>query len=130
MMLKIDKLAEFKVDLKKKHNPEKILDTFFLFLGFKSTEIKLYKLLLNKKLTINQIKKQMNVTERTIRKYIKVLLEKKLIKRRVITEGKRLKYIYYSVSIEKAWQITKNQVEKAIKEMNDIFKKRASRKSF
>ncbi|RLG21426.1 hypothetical protein DRN74_02590 [Candidatus Micrarchaeota archaeon] len=123
MAMKVDKLTELKVILKKKQKPEKILNTIFLFLGFKNTEIKLYKLLLNKKLTINQIKKRMNVTERTIRGHINSLLEKQLITRKVVTEGKRLKYVYSSVPIAKAWQIIKKQIDKTMEETNRVFEK-------
>ena len=123
MAIKVDKITEFKVIFKKKQKPEKLLNTIFNFLGFKDTEIKLYKLLLNKELTINQIKKQMKVTERTIREHIKDLLKKQLIVRKAVSRGKRLKYVYSSVSVKKAWQIIKEQVGQTMQEADKIFSK-------
>ncbi len=121
--MKIEKLTKFKTLLKKKEKPEEIINNLFLFLGFKDTEIKLYNLLLSKQLTMKQIKEKMDVTERTIRENIKSLSEKQLIIRKVVTEDKRLKYVYSSVPITKAWQIIKSQIRKTMKKADKVLKK-------
>jgi len=121
MKLKVDILTELKKNIKrKKSKPLNLLNSVFNSLNFRAIEIKLYNLLLKKSLNIDEIKKGMNVSERTIRNYIKRLLEKGFIKRKVL-EGKRLKYVYSAVPIEQGWNKVRNEIEEIVKELDKVF---------
>ncbi len=98
-----------------KENPAEALDIFLKFINFK--EMKIYKLLLKKSLTINQIKEHIKVSERTIRKHIKNLYEKCFIKRRV-EKGKRLRYRYKAISLIDTWKIIEEKIRKMIYEIS------------
>jgi len=82
------------VDLLMK-KPEVIITDLVKMFSLSSNEIKVYQLLLKKSMTIKQLKKALNVSERTLRTYIDVLLSKRFIKRKII-DANRLKYVYYS----------------------------------
>ena len=69
-------------------------------------------------MTIKQIEGELNVSERTVRKYVKILYMKGLIVRRVV-EGERLKYIYKAIPIKKAWIKVKSEIEKTLDEVTD-----------
>jgi len=121
MKLEFDILTELKETIKnKKDKPLNLLNSVFVLLNFKDVEIKLYNLLLKKSLTIDEIKKKIDVSERTIRNYIKRLLEKGFIKREVLEE-KRLKYVYLAVPIKQGWNKVKNEIEDIINRLDKVF---------
>ena len=114
----VDKLFKMKKLLKKKKKDSvKIINSILKSLGFNKIEIAIYNLLLKKSLTIKQIKKEINVTERCVRNHIKSLLKRGLIERAIISE-KRLKYTYKSVSIKKVWKKLKKEVMDLIDEIS------------
>ena len=121
MTLKVDILTELKKTIKNKRDkPLNLLNSVFILLNFKDVEIRIYNLLLKKFLTIDEIKKRMDVSERTIRSYIKGLLVKGFIKREVI-EGKRLKYVYSAVPIKQGWNKVKDEIKEIINELDEVF---------
>jgi len=93
--------------------PVELLNVILGFLNFKSMEIKIYNLLLKTSLTIKQIEQQLNISERTIRKYIKRLDEEGFIVKKV-EQGKRLKYVYMAIPIQEAWDKVKDKMEKIL----------------
>ena len=93
--------------------PVELLNVILGFLNFKSMEIKIYNLLLKTSLTIKQIEQQLNISERTIRKYIKRLDEEGFIVKKV-EQGKRLKYVYMAIPIQEAWEKVKDKMEKML----------------
>jgi predicted DNA-binding transcriptional regulator len=114
----VDKLFRMEKLLKqKKKDSVKIINSILKSLGFNKIEITIYDLLLKKSLTIKQIKKEINVTERCVRNHIKGLLRKGFIERTIIS-GKRLKYTYKSISIKKVWEKLKKEVADLIDEIN------------
>ena len=123
MKLRVDTLTRLKEVIKEKKNrPFDLLNSVFYLLNFKDVEIKLYNLLLKKPLTINEIERKLSISDRTIREYIKGLLEKGFITREVLKE-KRLKYTYSSVPITEGWKRVKNEVEEIVREINKVFSK-------
>jgi len=105
--------------LKKRKKPTEILNVILGFLNFKPMEIKIYNLLLKTSLTIKQIEKQLNISERTIRKYIKRLDKEGFITKKV-EQGKRLKFIYTSVPVQEVWKKVKDRIEKILGDITTI----------
>ncbi|MBI5061319.1 MAG: hypothetical protein HZB67_03315 [Candidatus Aenigmarchaeota archaeon] len=66
---------------------------FIATLDMAPKELRVYKFLAKKPMTIKQLEKHINVSERMMRIYIHDLIEKNFIKRSVV-ESKRLKYVY------------------------------------
>ena len=99
--------------------PVELLNVILGFLNFKSMEIKIYNLLLKTSLTIKQIEQQLNISERTIRKYIKRLDEEGFIVKKV-EQGKRLKYVYMAIPIQEAWKKVKDKIEKILGDITKV----------
>lgn len=82
----------------KKHAFRKFVD-FINYVQLSSSDLDVYKLLLEKPMTMEQLKSTSGLSERTLRTNIDDLIERNFIKRKVI-EGKRIKYIYYATPQE------------------------------
>jgi len=104
--------------------PVELLNVILGFLNFKSMEIKIYNLLLKTSLTIKQIEQQLNISERTIRKYIKRLDEEGFIVKKV-EQGKRLKYVYMAIPIQEAWKKVKDKIEKILGDITKVLEIKA-----
>ena len=115
-MIKRNCIGDIEKILKEGKDPAEVLNVILRFLNFKPTEIKIYNILLKSSLTIKQIEKQLNLSERTIRKYIKRLEQEGFINKRV-KQGKRLKYIYNAVPIQEVWKNAKNEIQKILDEI-------------
>jgi len=122
MPVHVDKITKIKEMMKRGKRPPELLNTILKFLDFKNVEIELYNLLLKGSMTITQIEKELKVSERTVREYMKSLLEKEFIVRKV-EAGKRLKYVYSALPPEEAWKKMKKEINKIMKEMSRIFEK-------
>jgi len=105
--------------LNERKKPVELLNVILGFLNFKSMEIKIYNLLLKTSLTIKQIEQQLNISERTIRKYIKRLDEEGFIIKKV-EQGKRLKYVYMAVPIQETWEKVKDKMEKILGDITKV----------
>ncbi|MCD6331058.1 MAG: HTH domain-containing protein, partial [Thermoplasmata archaeon] len=81
-----------------------------------------YNLLLKKSLTIREMEKQLGISERTIRKYLKKLHEEGFIQRKV-DEGERLRYIYRAVSLQEAWKLVRKRIENIMDEISRVIAK-------
>ena len=123
-MVKRNCIADIEKILKEGKDPVEVLNVILRFLNFKPTEIKIYNILLKSSLTIKQIEKQLNLSERTIRKYIKRLEQEGFINKRV-KQGKRLKYIYNAVPIQEAWKNVKNKIQKNLEEITKTLEMKA-----
>ncbi len=95
--------------LLEKGKPAELLNLILHILDFKTNEIILYNLLLKSSLTIKQIEKELNLSERTIRKYLKTLEDEGFIYKR-IERGKRLMYIYSSTPIQETWKLADTKI--------------------
>ena len=118
-MVKRNYIEDIEKALSKKEKPVELLNVIFTFLNFKSVEIKMYNLLQKTSLTIKEIEQQLNISERTIRKYIKRLDEEGFIIKKV-EQGKRLKYIYRSVPVQEAWEKVKDKIEKILSDITKV----------
>ena len=122
-MVKRNRIADIEKILKEGKDPAEVLNVILRFLNFKPTEIKIYNILLKSSLTIKQIEKQLNLSERTIRKYIKRLEQEGFINKRV-KQGKRLKYIYNAVPIQEVWKNAKNEIQKILDEITKTLERK------
>jgi len=121
-MKKRNYILDIENALKGRKKPIELLNIILGFLDFKTTEIKIYNLLLKSSLTIKQIEKQLNLSERTIRKYIKKLIQEGFITRKV-EQGKRLKYVYMAVPVQETWEKVKDKVQKILDEITKVLEK-------
>jgi len=118
-MVKREYIADIEKVLKERKKPIELLNVILGFLDFKSVEIKIYNLLLKTSLTIKQIEKQLNLSERTIRKCIKRLDQEGFIIKKV-KEDKRLKYLYTAVPVQKAWEKVKEKIQRILDEITKV----------
>jgi len=117
-VVKINYIEDIEEALSEKKKPVELLNIIFSFLNFKSIEIKIYNLLLKTSLTIKQIEKKIDVSERTIRKHIKRLDEEGFIVKKVVHD-KRLKYVYSAVPIQDTWEKVKGKISKIIDDITN-----------
>ena len=118
-MIKRNYIEDLENVLEGRKKPIELLNIVLGFFDFKVAEIKIYNLLLKSSLTIKQIEKQLNLSERTIRKYIKRLDQKGFITRKV-EQGKRLKYVYMAVPVQKTWKKVKDRIQKMLDEITKV----------
>ena len=118
-MVKRNYIEDIEKALNKRKKPIELLNVILGFLNFKSVEIKIYNLLLKTSLTIKQIEKQLNISERTIRKYIKRLDGEGFIIKKV-EQGKRLKYVYMAVPVQEAWKKVKDKIQTILGDITKV----------
>ncbi len=123
-MVKRNYVEDIEKALDEGKKPVELLNVILGFLNFKSMEIKIYNLLLKTSLTIKQIEQQLNISERTIRKYIKRLDEEGFIVKKV-EQGKRLKYVYMAIPIQEAWKKVKDKIEKILGDITKVLEIKA-----
>ncbi|RLI46641.1 hypothetical protein DRO69_02635 [Candidatus Bathyarchaeota archaeon] len=123
-MVKRNYIADIENVLKGRKKPRELLNIILGFLNFKATEIRIYNLLLKSSLTIKQIERQLNLSERTIRKYIKKLGQEGFITRKVV-QGKRLKYVYMAVPVQETWKKVKDKIQKILDEITKVLETKA-----
>ena len=123
-MAKRNYIADIEKALTEGKKPKELLTVILGFLNFKPIEIKIYDLLLNSSLTIKQIQNLLDLSERTIRKYIRRLDQEGFIIKRV-EEGKRLKYVYSAVPVQEAWKKVKGKTQEALDEITRVLEIKA-----
>jgi len=123
-MVKRNYIADIENVLEGRKKPTELLNIILGFLNFQKTEIKIYNLLLKSSLTIKQIEKQLNLSERTIRKYIKKLNQDGFISRKV-KQGRRLKYVYKAVPVQETWKKVKGKIQKILNEITKVLEIKA-----
>ena len=119
IMVKRDYIADIEKSLKEGKKPIEVLNVILGFLNFKSVEIRIYNILLKKPLTIKQLEEHLNLSERTIRKYIKRLDREGLITKKV-EQGKRLRYVYSAVPIRETWEKVKDKIERILIDITKV----------
>jgi predicted transcriptional regulator len=112
-MGKRNNIGDIEKALNRKDRPIEVFNVVLEFLNLSTVEIRIYNLLLKTSYTINELEKQLDISERSIRKYIKRLEEEGLITKRV-EQGTRLKYVYQSVQIQEAWVKIEDKIDKII----------------
>jgi len=123
-MVKRNYIEDIENVLKGRKKPTELLNSILGFLDFKTTEIKIYNLLLKSSLTIKQIERQLNLSERTIRKYIKKLGQDGFITRKV-EQGKRLKYVYMAVPVQETWKKVKDKIQEILDKITKVLETKA-----
>ena len=122
-MVKRNYIIDIEKAINETKNPVDLLSVIFTFLNFKPVEIKIYNLLLKTSLTIKQIEQQLDISERTIRKYIKRLDEEGFIIKKV-EQGKRLKYVYMALPIQESWRKVKDKIAKILNDITKVLEKK------
>ena len=105
--------------IKNGKKPVELLNIILGFLNFKPVEIKIYNLLLKSSLTIKQIENQLNISERSIRKYIKRLDEEGFISK-TVEQGDRLKYVYTAIPLQEVWNKVKDKIENILDNITKV----------
>jgi len=123
-MAKRNYIVDMEKALKEGRKPIELLNVILGFLNFKPVEIKIYNLLLNSSLTIKQIQNLLNLSERTIRKYIQRLDQEGFIIK-TVEEGKRLKYVYTAVPAQEAWKKVKRKIQEVLDEITRVLEIKA-----
>ncbi len=123
-MAKRNYIADIEKALKEGKKPTELLNVILGFLNFKPIEIKIYDLLLNSSLTIKQIQNLLDLSERTIRKYIRRLDQEGFIIKKV-EEGKRLKYVYSAVPVQEAWKKVRGKIQETLDEITRVLEIKA-----
>jgi len=125
IMVKRSYIADIEKILKGRKKPVELLNIILEFLNFKPIEIRIYNLLLKSSLTVKQMERRLNLSERTIRKYIKRLEEEGFINKRV-KQDKRLKYVYNAVPIQEVWKNVRNKIQKILEEITKTLERKAA----
>ncbi len=120
-MVKRDYIADIENAINKRTNPVELLNVILGFLNFKKVEIEIYNILLKSSLTIKEIEKKSNLSERTIRKHLKRLCQEGFITKKV-KEDKRLKYVYKAVPVQEAWKKANNKIQRTLNEITKSLK--------
>ena len=122
-MVKRNYIIDIEKAINETKKPVDLLSVIFTFLNFKPVEIRIYNLLLKTSLTIKQIEQQLNISERTIRKYIKRLDEEGFIIKKIV-QDKRLKYVYRALPIREAWEKVKDKIAKILEDITKVLEKK------
>lgn len=113
--MKIENVLKLQKRMKERHKKfKKNLAYILSCFGLEKKEAELYRILLRKKLKTKELTKTLKLSERTVRRYIKSMLNKGFIGRKVI-EGRRLAYEYLSIPPTDVWKNIKAEIETNIK---------------
>jgi predicted DNA-binding transcriptional regulator len=74
-----------------------VISQFVHKFSLKKDEFRIYEILSKKPMTIKQIQKLAKVSEKTLRTYLKDLIKKGFVRRKIV-EDERLKYKYFARS--------------------------------
>jgi len=85
------------------------LTDFIQSIDLAPREFKVYQFLAKKPMTIKQLEKNINVSERMLRTYLDDLMKKKFIERRIVQE-RRLKYVYMANPSAEILKILKSKI--------------------
>ncbi|MFH1424899.1 MAG: hypothetical protein ABIG20_04495 [archaeon] len=110
--------------VREEEDPEVLLSEIFKFINLEPAMIAIYFKLLHseKAMTVTDLKGALTYSERTIRKYLKDMLDTGYIKRTTIEE-ERPCYAYFAVSPKKVWQKLVSEVRKVRKRATKAFGK-------
>lgn len=94
------------------------LEALLRSLGVKKTELRIYRLLLEKKepLRITEIQKELGISERSVREHVLSLYRKGILRRSLIEQG-WLGYVYTAVS---PGEVLENIKQSLIKRINEL----------
>ena len=94
-----------------KERPAELLRAIFHFIKFSPAEIDIYFLLVNNSepMTVKNISRSVNYSERTVRKYLQLLLNKGYIKRKPV-ERVQPCFAYFALSPKVVWKKLVNEI--------------------
>lgn len=118
-MVKSNYIGDIEKALHRKGKPIEVFNVVLEFLNLSNVEVKIYGLLLKTSFTIKELEEQLDISERSIRKYIKRLEEEGLVTKEV-EQGTRLKYVYRSVQIQEAWEKIEDKINKMIDDIATV----------
>ncbi|AFK21726.1 transcriptional regulator [Pyrococcus sp. ST04] len=99
------------------------LEALLRVIGLKKNEIRIYRLLVEKKrgMRIREIQKELGISERSVRAHVLSLYRKGLLRRELIQRG-WLGYVYLPVSPVEILQKIKASIIQRIEELEKEFK--------
>ncbi|MEO2152325.1 MAG: transcriptional regulator [Thermococcus sp.] len=94
------------------------LETLLRSLGVKKTELRIYRLLLekNKPMRVTEIVRELGISERSVREYVLSLYRKGMLRRELIQQG-WLGYTYTAVSPRELLENIKKNILERINEL-------------
>lgn len=103
------------------------LEALLKSLGVKKTELKIYRLLLEKRepMRITEIQKELGISERSVREHVLSLYRKGILKRDLIQQG-WLGYTYTAVSPSEVLESIKESLMRKITELEKELKSGSS----
>lgn len=99
------------------------LEALLRSLGVKKTELKIYRLLLEKKqpMRITEIQKELGISERSVREHVLSLYRRGILRRSLVEQG-WLGYVYSAVSPSEVLENIKQSLIKRINELEQELK--------
>ncbi|NJE85600.1 transcriptional regulator [Thermococcus sp. CX2] len=96
------------------------LEALLRSMGIKKTELRIYRLLLEKRepMRITEIQRELGISERSVREHVLRLYRRGILKRRLIEQG-WLGYVYTAVSPS---EVLENIKENLVKRINELEK--------
>ncbi|WP_457750835.1 transcriptional regulator [Thermococcus sp.] len=103
------------------------LEALLKSLGVKKTELKIYRLLLEKRepMRITEIQRELGISERSVREHVLSLYRKGMLRRDLIQQG-WLGYAYTAVSPSEVLENIKESIMKKITELEKELKSGSS----
>jgi predicted DNA-binding transcriptional regulator len=103
------------------------LEALLKSLGVKKTELKIYRLLLEKRepMRITEIQRELGISERSVREHVLSLYRKGILRRKLIQQG-WLGYTYTAVSPSEVLENIKESLMKKITELEKELKSGSS----
>ncbi|NJD98986.1 transcriptional regulator [Thermococcus sp. LS1] len=99
------------------------LEALLRSLGLKKTELRIYRLLLEKRepMRITEIQRELGISERSVREHVLSLYRKGILRRRLIEQG-WLGYVYTAVTPSEVLEHIKENLVKKINELEKELK--------
>ncbi|NJE05803.1 transcriptional regulator [Thermococcus sp. M36] len=100
------------------------LEALLRSLGIKKTELRIYRLLLEKKepMRITEIQRELGISERSVREHVLSLYRKGILRRKLVEQG-WLGYVYTAVSPSEVLEHIKENLLRKINEIEKELKK-------
>ncbi len=106
------------------------LEALLRSLGVKKTELRIYRLLLEKKrpMRITEIQKELGISERSVREHVLSLYRKGILRRNLVEQG-WLGYVYTALSPTEVLEHLKQNILRRIDEIEKEFRKSSGQKN-
>ena len=106
------------------------LEALLRSLGVKKTELRIYRLLLEKKrpMRITEIQKELGISERSVREHVLSLYRKGILRRNLVEQG-WLGYVYTALSPTEVLEHLKQNILRRIDEIEKELRKSSGQRN-